>query len=105
MQFMVKFNFNLFQAYFISKIFIFVEQKKKSDLEAGGYPLPPQNTRYIISARVRPYYSLMFILMLVLLVTTSLLGIFGTEYLYEQYRYLVGNEVSFHSYLNNTNRF
>ncbi|XP_065202105.1 integral membrane protein 2A isoform X2 [Planococcus citri] len=69
------------------------DEAKKADLESGGYPVPPpQNQRYIISARVRPYYSLMFILMLVLLITTSLLGIFGTEYLYEQYRYLVGSE-------------
>nr|ABM55538.1 conserved hypothetical protein [Maconellicoccus hirsutus] len=69
------------------------DEAKKTDLESGGYPVPPPpNQRYIISARVKPYYSLMFILMLVLLVTTSMLGIFGTEYLYEQYRYLVGNE-------------
>jgi len=69
------------------------DEAKKTDLESGGYTVPPiQNQRYIISARVRPYYSLMFILMLVLLITTSLLGIFGTEYLYEQYRYLVGSE-------------
>lgn len=66
---------------------------KRTDVEAGGYPIPPpQSTRYIISARVRPYYSLMFILLLCLLVATSLLGIFGAEYLFDQYKYLVGQE-------------
>lgn len=69
------------------------KEEKKCDIEGGGYPIPPPHTtRYIISARVGPYYSLMFILMLVLLVATSLLGIFGTEYLYEQYKYFVGSE-------------
>ncbi|KAK7604148.1 hypothetical protein V9T40_004421 [Parthenolecanium corni] len=64
----------------------------KGDVE-GGYPIPPpQTTRYIISARVRPYYSLMLIIMLFLLVATSILGIFGTEYLYDQYKYIVGSE-------------
>lgn len=35
----------------------------------------------------------MLIIMLFLLVATSILGIFGTEYLYDQYKYIVGSEV------------
>lgn len=82
----------------VENIVVEHDEVKKADIEAGGYPIPPpQSARYeIMSARVRgvkPYYSLMFILMLVLLIATSLLGIFGTEYLYEQYRNIMGAEV------------
>lgn len=41
----------------------------------------------------------MFILMIVLLVATTLLGIFASEYLYEQYKYFFGDEVILKSIL------